>query len=89
MYFNGIKDGSIDKNLPFSKYDSTGQIVNTGHITAERLKEMYNIFWKKFYLRPRLIGREFIRALSSKHEMTRVARGSVSFYKRVLGPQRV
>ena len=60
MYKEGIEKGWIDKNKPFSEYDSTGQIINTGDITDTELKEMYNLFWKKFYLRPKLILREFL-----------------------------
>ena len=46
MYSEGIKNGWIDKDKPFEDYDSTGQIINTGDITEDDLKMMYNLFWK-------------------------------------------
>lgn len=89
MYFDGIDKGHIDPDLPFEKYDSTGQVINTKDITAEELKHLYNKFWKKFYLRPRFISRELLRALSSPREFKRVTRGFMSFYKRVFGKNKL
>lgn len=89
MYFDGIRNGFIDPDLPLDKYDSTGQIVDTGDITEERLKILYNRFWKSFYLRPAFIFRELRRALSSKHEFLRVLRGARSFYTRVLSRRKL
>ena len=88
MYAEGIKKGWIDPKKPFSEYDSTGQIVNTGDITDKDLKFMYNLFWKKFYLRRKLISRELLRMMSSPKEFIRVLRGAWSFYLRVFSPRK-
>lgn len=89
MYSDGIKNGWIDKDIPFEDYDSTGQIINTGDITEDDLKRMYNLFWKKFYMRPKLVFRELMRMVKSKNEFLRVIKGFKSFYTRVYSANRL
>ena len=83
MYAEGIKKGWIDPKKPFSEYDSTGQIVNTGDITDKDLKFMYNLFWKKFYLRRKLISRELLRMMSSQRIYSSVKRCLVLLFESI------
>ena len=89
LYADSLAKGYLDPNLPYEKYDSTAQIINTGDLTNGALKTLYNQFWKKFYLRPRVFWRELRWACTSWKETKRLLRGAWSFYQRVYGPHKI
>ncbi|MCB4790814.1 MAG: radical SAM protein [Elusimicrobia bacterium] len=84
MYNDGIKENFLLYPKDWEKYASCTAMINTGEISPEAIDKYYNLFWKKFYLRPKIIFRTLRRALTCYDEFKRALKGFISFTKRMI-----
>jgi len=84
MYSDGLKENFLLYPYEWPKYASCEPMIYTGEIEPKEINKMYKSFWRKFYLRPKIIFRKSKKALSSISEFIRVLKGFVSFCKRFI-----
>jgi len=84
MYDQGVREKWVVQREKWESYCSTGVVIFTGEISPQRLKQLYYLFWRKFYLRPKYIFKTLHRVLKSPVELRKIVRGFLSFYKRFL-----
>ncbi len=84
MYADGVKEGFLKYPYDWEKYAACEPMISSGNIDIEKLQKIYRKFWISFYLRPKLIFRKFIKAMSSFDEFKRISGGFISFMKRFI-----
>ena len=83
MYKDSLEMGMLLYPNMWDKYCSCGPMIKN-NVSPERMVQLYNKFWKSFYMRPGYVARTGLRMMRSRQEFKRSARGLMSFYKRFL-----
>jgi radical SAM superfamily enzyme YgiQ (UPF0313 family) len=83
MYDDGIREKFLIYPEKWEMYASCMPMINTGEIKPSETAKYYNLFWRRFYLRPKIIFRTLVRALTSYDELKRAVKGFLSFLKRI------
>jgi radical SAM superfamily enzyme YgiQ (UPF0313 family) len=83
MYSDSLGKGILLYPNMWDKYCSCEPMIKN-HVSPERMIQLYNRFWKRFYTRPGYVAKTGLRMMKSRQEFTRSARGFKSFYRRFL-----
>lgn len=84
MYAEELKKNNLLYPDQWEKYASCGPLVKNPNISEKELIGLYQSFWRRFYLRPKIILRTFVRMIKSKEEFKRHIRGFLSFMRRFI-----
>lgn len=81
MHADGVKSGYLIYPDDWEKYNCQHVLIKTGP-SQEQIEKYFFLFWRKFYLRPRLIARNALKMFSSPQNFKRILLGFISFMER-------
>lgn len=84
IYDQGIREKWLGQTENWENYCSAAGAIFTGEVSPQKLKQLYYLFWRKFYLRPKYVSKTLHRIWKSPGKLPKIIRGFVSFYKRFI-----